>query len=345
MNITTKLIEQVAILFLMMVPGILLKKCKLVADNFGKGLSNLILYIAQPVLVFYSYLNYTGTFADIWKNILIVLLLSVLAHIIFCLIAIPVFKKAPQNQRKMLQVATIFSNAAFMGIPLIDILLGSEYAIYASIYNITFNLFLWTLGVHLCTHEEGADLDGDGDSDLADALVSASQNMKKSNALFKVLLHPVTLASVFGLVFLILGINTEALDTVRLGALSDTLAHIKGLVAPLSMVVIGLRIPDIRLKGMLRDLYMYLFLALRHLALPLLFLGTIKLLSLVGLHISDGVALTALILAATPSATSATMFAEKYNCDAPYTSRLVIVSTLLSILTMPLIVLCYQQFF
>ena len=87
---------------------------------------------------------------------------------------------------------------------------------------------------------------------------------------------------------------------------------------------------------------MYLFLFLRHLALPLLFLGIIKLLDLVGLPISEGVGLTALILASTPSATSATMFAEKYNCDAPYTSRLVIVSTLLSILTMPLVVLLFQ---
>ena len=59
--------------------------------------------------------------------------------------------------------------------------------------------------------------------------------------------------------------------------------------------------------------------------------------------VGDGVALTALILAATPSATSATMFAEKYNCDAPYTSRLVIVSTLLSIFTMPLIVWIFQS--
>ena len=342
MNITVKLIEQVAILFLMMIPGLLLKKCKLVPDGFGKGLSNLILYIAQPVLVLYSYLNFSGTFTDIWKNILVVLLLSVIAHLIFCGIAIPVFRNAPEQQRKILRLVTIFANAAFMGIPLIDILLGSEYAIYASIYNITFNLFLWTLGVHLCTHREGEDFDGDGDSDIVDAVKSASHHMKQSSSLLKVLLHPVTLASVFGLVFLILGINVSVMKSIRLGVLTDAFAHIKGLVAPLSMVVIGLRIPDIKLRGVLRDFYMYLFLVLRHLALPLAFLGVAKLLALIGLPISEGVLLTAMILAATPSATSATMFAEKYNCDAPYTSRLVIISTLLSILTMPLVVsLCY----
>ena len=64
-----------------------------------------------------------------------------------------------------------------------------------------------------------------------------------------------------------------------------------------------------------------------------------KLLILIGLPISEGVALTTLILASTPSATSATMFAEKYDCDAAYVSRLVTVSTLISIITMPLILL------
>ncbi len=344
MNITTKLIEQVAILFLMMVPGILLKKCKLVGVDFGKGISNLILYIAQPILVFYSYLNFEGTFADIWQNILMVFSLSILAHLIFCVIAIPVFKKAPDAKRKMLRLATIFSNAAFMGIPLIDNILGAENAIYASIYNITFNLFLWTLGVHLCTHKEGQDYDGDGDSDLSDTLASASHHIKKGGSLLKVLLHPVTLASILGLVCLIFGVNAPLLKEIHLGVLTETLVYIKGLVAPLSMVVIGLRIPDIQWKGALRDFYMYIFLTLRHLALPLLFLAVAKLLCLIGLPISNEVFLTALILASTPSATSATMFAEKYDCDAPYTSRLVIASTLLSILTMPLVVSIFQMF-
>ena len=338
MDIIGDLIMNVAILFLMMVPGIILKKCKLVGADFGKGISNLILYIAQPVLVFYAYLSFEGTFLDIWQNILTVFLLSILAHVLFCVVAIPVFKKAPEARAKMLRLTTIFSNAAFMGIPLIEILLGAENAIYASIYNITFNLFLWTLGVHLCTHEPGTDFDGDGDSDLADTLKSAKHHANAAGAAKKVLLHPVTLASVLGLVCLVLGVNTALLAQCHLSIFSDSLFMIKNLVAPLSMVVIGLRVPDIRLSGMLRDIYMYIFLVLRHLALPGVLLLIMKFMMLIGVPISEGVALTTLILASTPSATSATMFAEKYDCDAPYTSRLVIISTLLSILTMPLLV-------
>ena len=174
--------------------------------------------------------------------------------------------------------------------------------------------------------------------DLADAAKSLRHHTKAAGALRQVLLHPVTIASVLGLICLICGVNVPLLEKMNLDFLSESLAMIKNLVAPLAMVVIGLRIPDIRLQGALRDVYMYVFLALRHLVLPAAVLGVMKLIVLCGLPISEGVAMTTLILAACPSATSATMFAEKYDCDAAYTSRLVIISTLLSILTMPLLV-------
>ena len=104
------------------------------------------------------------------------------------------------------------------------------------------------------------------------------------------------------------------------------------------MMVIGLRLADMSFKGIFKDKYMYIFLALRHVALPLVTLGLVKLVGLV-LPVHELVEMVVVILAAAPAATSATMFAEKYDCDANYVSRLVTVSTLLSIVTMPLILL------
>ena len=333
----TALIVNVAILFIMMVPGVLLKRCKLVSDGFGKGLSNLVLYIAQPVLIVYAYLDCTVSFADIWSDVVAVLVISMLAHVIFAAVAIPVFAKAPTARQRMLRFATIFSNAAFMGIPLIQAIYPTrpEMAIYASIYNISFNLFLWTLGVILCTRNKGEDMDGDGNSDIADVAIHA----KREVSLTKVLFHPVTLASVIGLVFLIVGVKNVALREMGLSIIPDSLNMIKGLVAPLSMVVIGLRLADINLRGFLNDGYMYIFLALRHFVLPLAILGLMKLISLVGIPLGDDTVMVITILAATPAASSATMFAEKYDCDAAYVSRLVVVSTILSILTMPLVLM------
>lgn len=337
MNISD-LIFNVGVLFIMMIPGVVLRLCKLCPDGFGKGISNLVLYIAQPALIVHSYLNCDRSFSEIWFNSLVVLILSVLAHVIFALAAIPVFKKAEISKGRMLKFATVFSNAAFMGMALVQSILGAEATIYASIYNITFNLFLWTLGVHFCTHEQGKDMDGDGDSDLTDAVLSAKHHIKRSGGFVKVLLHPVILASVIGVALFVCGVTVPKMEAAGLGIISDSLLMLKNLVAPLSMVVIGLRLPDVRLTGFFSDVYMYVFLVLRHLLLPLAVLGVCKLTALMGVEVTSEVLMVTMLLACAPAASSATMFAEKYNCDAVYVSRLVVVSTAISILTMPLVI-------
>lgn len=336
----TELIGNVAVLFVMMIPGIILKKCNMVSDTFGKGISNLVLYIAQPILIVCAYLDCTLSFSDIWKNVVAVFVFSVIAHGIFAAVAVLCFKKVPVARQRMLRFATIFGNAAFMGIPLIQAICGAEAAIYASIYNITFNLFLWTLGVYLCTRVSGTDHDGDGKADLKDDLIGLHQTGKKEISVTKVLFHPVTLASIVGVICLVLKFNRH---TYSLGFAWDCLDMIRGLVAPLSMVVIGLRFADIRWKGIFKDVPMYLFLALRHLILPLAVLAIIKGAILAGIPISMMAQEVIVIMAATPAASSATMFAEKYNCDAAYVSRLVVVSTILCIATMPLLIeLCHR---
>ena len=323
-------IYNVGLLFLLMIPGIILKKAKMIPEGFGKGLSNLVLYIAQPALIFLAYIQPFD--ADILINSVYVLVLSIIAHVIFAVVAMMLFKGAPDAQRRMLRFATIFSNAAFMGIPLIGAVLEDTYpgaTLFASIYNITFNLFLWSLGVMICTKDR--DLDKDGVDDHAEAKAEGA-------SITKALLHPVTIAAAIGLLFFVFPIK-DYIPEVIWGLVSDTATHLKNLVAPLSMIVIGLRLPDIKFKGMEKDKYMYLFLALRHVILPLAVVGVLKLVALTGLTIHPAVAPVVLILASAPAASSATMFAEKYDCDATYVSRLVTVSTLLSIVTMPLLLM------
>lgn len=325
MEVALKVIYNVALLFIMMIPGILLKKCRLSTDGIGKGISNLVLYIAQPALIFLAYLRPYNR--EILINSAYVLGLSIIVHIIFSVVAMNFFKKSPDGARRMLRFATIFSNAAFMGIPLISAVLEETYpgaTVYASIYNITFNLFLWSLGVYICTDKRDVNENGIEDDE---------EHIKQGASPLKALYHPVTIAAAIGLVFFILPIEGYVP-----GIITESFTMLKNLVAPLSMVVIGLRLADMSFKGIFKDKDMYIFLILRHILLPLASLGVVKLMGLV-IDVPTVVEMVVVIMASAPAATSATMFAEKYDCDADYVSRLVTVSTLLSIVTMPLILL------
>ena len=354
MEAAVNVIYYVALLFIMMLPGIILKKTHLSTDGFGKGISNLVLYVAQPALVFVAYLRPYDE--KILINSAYVLVLSVVAHLIFSVVALLLFKKAPDAMKRMLRFATIFSNAAFMGIPLIAAVLEPNYpgaTVYASIYNITFNLFLWSLGVKICTDDRDVNNNGIDDYDEHKELAKKTKHKKGASPL-KAIYHPVTIAAALGLCFFLLQNLIPALKNflpdvaLAQGKLTvancvprivvEALTMLKGLVAPLSMVVIGLRLADMSFKGMLKDKYMYLFLALRHIILPLAVIGVVKLVGLL-LPLAPEVGMVTVILASAPAATSATMFAEMYDCDANYVSRIVTVSTLLSIVTMPLMLL------
>ena len=336
-EVAVNIVINVGILFLMMIPGILLKKCKLCSDGFGKGVSNLVLYIAQPALIFLAYLKAFD--AEVLKNCLVVLVLSIVAHCIF-LLALLFYNKTTEDRRRMLRFATIFSNAAFMGIPLITAVLGAEYTIYASIYNITFNMFLWTLGVHICT---------------ANNVLDDGTVLKSEASVKKALLHPVTIAAALGLACFFLTkyipiheyINGDYFRDKPLGQVEDNIIYsniifkplesISNLVAPLSMLVLGLRIADINFRGFFKDKHMYLFVLLRHFALPAIVLLAIWGLKLAGVPVTKEIFKVIILMAAAPAASSATMFAEKYDCDAAYVSKIVALSTILSIVTMPIL--------
>lgn len=311
MEIASSLVYNVGLLFLMLIPGILLKKCHLATEGLGKGLANLVLYIAQPAMIVLAYIRPYDE--AILRNAIYVLIFSAVSHVIFIGAVLLCFRNTPQGKQCVLRFATVFSNAAYMGMPLIVAALGSEAAIYASIYNITFNLFLWSFGVYLFT----------GD--------------KRQTSLWRVLFHPVTISAAIGLLLFLSPIDGYVPPIV-----SEALLMLQNLVAPLSMIVIGMRLADMKLRGTFTDKNLYLFLFLRLLLLPVLIYGIMRLCMVCGLPLSKTVLTVVLVTASTPAATATSMFAEKFEGDSTYAGKLVAISTILSVLTMPLISLLLQ---
>ena len=103
--IVNAIIYNVGIFFMMMIPGIILKKCNMISDGFGKGLSNLVLYIAQPALIFLAYVRDFDK--EILINSLYVFIFSIISHTLFSVVAIFVFKKAPDSRARMLKFVKV----------------------------------------------------------------------------------------------------------------------------------------------------------------------------------------------------------------------------------------------
>lgn len=317
----TTLFSQVAVLVLMIVPGFLLAAFHLTGENCGKYVSNIILYAAQPALIVDGFLSVDyGT--DVLLRMAAVFLLAVVVHLMFFGCSVLLYRRAPEKQRQVLTFATVFTNAGYMGIPLLCALFADthpEVAVYASVYVTVFNIFAWSLGAYLYTGE------------------------KKYISVRKMFLNPSTISTAVGMVFFLLSAIPSVREAVIIpfvregNVLPPLIRGMKGLVAPLAMFIIGLRLKEVNFKKAFCDKYLYICLFFSMFVLPALVWGVIKVLSLAGIY-SDPLSESVLLLsAAAPSATMTSMFAEKYDGDARYAGLLVSISSVLCVVSMPLV--------
>ncbi|MBE6799030.1 MAG: hypothetical protein E7525_04575 [Ruminococcaceae bacterium] len=317
------LVQKVLLLTAMVFLGFILCKVRLADERLSKGFADIVIYVAQPAMIIYGFLE-----AEFTKTIVLtslcVFVFAVLFHFGFYGIAGLMFRRVPTAQQKCLRYATVFTNTGFMGIPLISELISPTAAVYATFYVVAFNVFNWTLGCYIYT----------GDRKYMQAK--------------KMFINPATVPTYVGLaIFVISGLVTlpdgirPVFDSFLTPLVRDNILFLlKGTVVPLSMMMIGIRLADCQLKAMFKDKYMLLLFAVRLIAIPLLVIALMKLVIMTGI-IPDSIAIPAAtvlcISASTPVAALATVFAEKFQGDAVYASKLVSLSTVLSLVTMPLL--------
>ena len=314
------LFSRVLLLVLLMLPTALMKKFGLVKDGFGVSLSNYVLYVGTPGMIILAlYRDFDKTIA---LRSLAVVGFFLLFHLLFFAVSLVAFRSKKSDtetqseedlltakRNRVLRFGTIFTNAGYMGLPLVLGLLGAEAAIYVSVYVVCFNILVWTFGCYVFTGE------------------------KKYMSLKKAFLNPASIAIMVGLVFFITPINNY-LPSVS----EEFLSILNSLVAPLSMGVIGLHLLEIDWKRVWRDLLLYRYVFVRMLLLPTLVFGVLKLVALFGYR-DDYLFRVLFICGSTPCAAVTVMYAERFDGDAPYASTMVCVSTLLAVGTMPLVAL------
>ena len=321
-DIIIKVLLIMLVLFAFAVPGFILRKTGLVKSDSLYSISNILLCFAQPMLIIQAFaVDPIAPTGETLLNFLWVFLFSVAAILLTFGASklVFLFMKGEEQRRRrdLLVFVGTFSNCAFVGIPFVDMFTGgdSEAMMYITVFTVAFNLLLWTLGAYLITQD------------------------KKQISLKKALLNPCTIGSVIGfLLFLVPQINI--FDMEEVAELQQIVTYGGGMTAPLSMLVVGVRIAELSPKKLFCDRGIYLASLVRLVlsaALTYLLLLPFK---LTGVFADAPYVLLAPVIAmAMPPAASVVAFAEKLDGEKEYAAAAYSTGTLLSIVTLPVAML------
>lgn len=289
---------QVVTLFLLIFTGAVSVKTGIVPKEAKSIFANLLLYIVLPAMVINSYLvEYSE---EMSRSIGQAFLFSAFAMGIGLMISLLVHRKR-NPRRPLCRFGSAFANAAYMGFPLIQALFGAEGLVYASAYVTVFNVLLFTVGVGLMSAENSA------------------RSILKS-----ILSTPVIFAVIVGLLIYYLRIPVPQV-------LATTIGYLGNMNTPVSMMMTGMLIAASDLGGMLRDRLLWKSVAFRLLVIPAACVAIFMALGLRGT-----VAQVVLLLEACPVAAITSVFAVRYHQADDFAGALVVVSTLLSVITLPL---------
>jgi len=302
--------QQVGVLFALMAVGYVCRKTNFLSDAFVKGCVNLLLLIVTPCLIVHVFQRpFTGTAL---ANLGLALAVAFAAHLIGIVFAEICFRRTDERQRGVLKFATAFSNGGFMAIPLEYALLGPDGAFYGAVYVVMFNLLCWTYGLKvMCGH------------------------LKDMNRRI-LFVNPGTVGIAIGLP---LFLTSTTLPVI----LHDPIKYISDLNTPLAMIVIGFYLADARFAAYFRCAPALVASALRLVIIPALVLA--GLVAARGIRLDPTMAIALTASASAPVAAMNTMFASKYGRDVDVSVGLVAVTTILSIVTMPLLVGISMWFF
>ncbi len=304
-------------LILLAVPAFILNKMKLLPEKASEVLSTIVLYGCQPALVFMSFQGKEFD-SSIAMNMLIVAGIAFAVHLAM-FVVVKIFVRGDSAKLRCVRAASVFGNCAYMGVPFLQTLFGAstvwgEIMIYTAVVLTVFNILNWTLGVYLVT------------------------GSMKNVSLKKIILNPTIIAIVLGFVLFItlkkplvdLAVDGSTLDLI-LTNFANACNFLGNTVTPLAMFVVGIRLSNLEVKKLFSDKWAYITSFLKLVVCSLITIAIIAF-----LPISMEVKNTLFFLLSMPCATSTALFAVQFGADGDSASIYVLLSTVLSIVVIPL---------
>ena len=287
-------------LFAMMLIGALLRKKGIIDDNGKRCLSDLCINVVIPCNIFRSCLIEFNS--GILKQCGMLLLCAVLLQILCLILNRFLFNRYPAQQRKVLQYCTIVPMSGFLGNPIAEGIYSSVGVLYTSIFLIPMRIVMWSVGTTYFVAGEGID---------------------RKKVVKNVLTHPCLVAIYLGLICMITQVKLP-------GILTETVRYIGNCNSALTMFIVGTILADVPLRTIFNK-DTALFSVLRLLLLPAAALGLALLLGLDPTARGVSVLMTGM-----PAGATAAIFAARYGSDAPFATRCVVFTTLVSMATLPL---------
>lgn len=300
------ILEKVGAVLLLILIGYIFGRIAKPSEQARGLLASLVLNISVPASIL-SGVN-DADFDAIKNDMLVLIIASVCITLVTLLLSFPVSRLLEPKERRnraVVQATMFFHNFGFLGWPVCYMLLGAKGLLYAMLFSMPLNVLLYGLTpVLLGRAEPGARL------------------FDK-----RMLLNVPFYATVAALGLLIGRVHLPDFLTTMMGMLG-------ALQTPLSMMVIGMILASARLADMMRGVKVYGYSVVRLALLPLLAFAALKALGMTGLLLSVPVLITAM-----PAAAMSVVLVERSGLDAVYASRIVVVSTLISVVTIPLFAL------
>jgi predicted permease len=290
------------IMFFIILIGAVCYKINLIDKDTNKKLADIVLMLVNPFVIFISYQRKFE--ASLLNGLLISLVLALATHLFCILITYVVLRKKNHEADIALErFAVIYENCGFIGIPLVNGIFGSEGVFYITAHMTIFNLLVWTHGM----------------------ITMSGRTDRKS--IVKAILSPSVIATVGGFIFFVCRIMLP-------DAAKEAITYVGNMNTPMAMLVAGVTIAQTDIRKLLVKVRIYYIAFFK-----LLFVPVAVLLMYSPFDIPRIVLLTAVLAAACPTAATINLFSIRYNKNYLYASEIFAVTTILSLITIPVVMI------
>ncbi|MDO5540411.1 MAG: AEC family transporter [Eubacteriales bacterium] len=300
-------VSQMVSLFIIMIIGYIMYKVKVIDDAATVRYTKMVLNISLPAQIITSFVENQGIVSNM--EVLQVFGISLFSYLVYFLLALVFVNviRVKKQERGTYLFMSMFANVGFMGYPVITTIFGDEAMIYAVIFNVVFNILVYSVGI---------------------LFISSGKGEFRFNP--ELLINMSFISAIVSIIMFFARIRLPQVVMTSFGYLGN-------LTTPVAMLILGATIASMPVKELFDEWRIYIFTVFRLAVIPLAMMVIFKILPMA----SSLIVGIMIVMAAMPVATNCTMLSIEYGGDTRLAAKGIFFSTVLSVVTIPLIaVLC-----